>query len=98
MEYALEITVSILGGLLLIIAYFLKMIHSDVRRNTEGHGENKGKINNLQIQIDNEQKVRAIELKAQQENTQKALETLAKNIGDLTKDVRMLINKELNND
>ena len=88
---ALEIGMIIIGALTAIIGYFLKVVHGDVRTNTLETGKNKGKIEQLGIQLENEKKIREIELKFQQENTQKAIEQMAKNISELSKDVRMLI-------
>lgn len=91
-----EVIMSVLGGLMLIIGYFVKIVHSDVRRNTLEAGRNKGKIEQLEIQLENEKEMRQMELKNQQESTQKSIENMAKGILELSKDVKMLINNKLN--
>lgn len=40
-----------LGAVVAVMGYFLKVIHSDVRQNTQDVGQNKGCINNLSTQI-----------------------------------------------
>lgn len=41
-----------------VMGYFLKVIHNDVRRNTEKSGENRGCINNLNTQVEHEREMR----------------------------------------
>ena len=69
-----------------IFGYFLKMIHSDVRKNTEEQGKLKGKIELV------EQESR-LKYQAIQEQTQLEIKNLAKNVGDLADTVRQLISK-----
>ena len=76
----------ILGTAVAIIGYFLKIVHSDVRKNTEEQGKLKGKIELV------EQEAR-LKYQAIQEQTQLEIKNLAKNVGDLADTVRELINK-----
>ena len=69
-----------------IFGYFLKMIHGDVRKNTEEQGKLKGKIELV------EQEAR-LKYQAIQEQTQLELKNLAKSVGDLTETVRKVIIK-----
>ena len=39
-----DIVIFILGTAITVIGYFLKIVHSDVRKNTEEQGKLKGKI------------------------------------------------------
>jgi hypothetical protein len=75
-----------LGTAITIIGYFLKIVHSDVRKNTEEQGKLKGKIELV------EQESR-LKYQAIQEQTQLEIKNLAKNVGDLADTVRQLINK-----
>jgi hypothetical protein len=81
-----EITTFIIGTAVLIIGYFLKIVHSDVRKNTEEQGKLKGKIELV------EQEAR-LKYQAIQEQTQLEIKNLAKNVGDLADTVRELISK-----
>jgi hypothetical protein len=81
-----DIVVFILGTAITIIGYFLKIVHSDVRKNTEEQGKLKGKIELV------EQESR-LKYQAIQEQTQLEIKNLAKNVGDLADTVRQLINK-----
>jgi hypothetical protein len=81
-----EITTFIIGTTVLIIGYFLKIVHSDVRKNTEEQGKLKGKIELV------EQEAR-LKYQAIQEQTQLEIKNLAKNVGDLADTVRELISK-----
>jgi hypothetical protein len=81
-----EVMMFILGTAVAIIGYFLKIVHSDVRKNTEEQGKLKGKIELV------EQEAR-LKYQAIQEQTQLEIKNLAKNVGDLADTVRQLINK-----
>jgi hypothetical protein len=70
-----------------IIGYFLKMIHSDVRNNTENLGKLKGKIELV------EQESR-LKYQAIQEQTQLEIKNLAKSVGELSDAVKQLIMKK----
>jgi hypothetical protein len=67
-----------------IIGYFLRMVHTDVRKVVEDQGRLKGKIELV------EQESR-LKYQAIQEQTQIELKNLAKNVGDLTDTVRQLV-------
>jgi hypothetical protein len=81
-----DIVIFILGTAITVIGYFLKIVHSDVRRNTEEQGKLKGKIELV------EQESR-LKYQAIQEQTQLEIKNLAKNVGDLADTVRQLISK-----
>lgn len=85
----------VLSLVVAISGYFVKMVHSDVRKNTLETGKNKGKIEQLQIQLTNHEQMNEIRLKNQQENTEKAIELLTKSVKELSEDVRMLINYKI---
>ena len=67
-----------------IFGYFLKMIHSDVRKNTEEQGKLKGKIE--LVQQENQLKYQAI-----QELTQLEIKNLARNVSELSDAVKQFI-------
>jgi ribosome maturation factor RimP len=67
-----------------VIGYFLRMVHTDVRKVVEEQGKLKGKIELV------EQESR-LKYQAIQEQTQIELKNLAKNVGDLTDTVRQLV-------
>jgi uncharacterized protein YsxB (DUF464 family) len=67
-----------------IFGYFLKMIHSDVRKNTEEQGKLKGKIE--LVQQENQIKYQAL-----QELTQLEIKNLAKNVSELSDAVKLFI-------
>jgi ABC-type antimicrobial peptide transport system permease subunit len=81
-----DIMMFILATAIAIIGYFLKIVHSDVRKNTEEQGKLKGKIELV------EQEAR-LKYQAIQEQTQLEIKNLAKNVGDLADTVRELISK-----
>lgn len=81
-----EVMMFILATAVTIIGYFLKIVHSDVRKNTEDQGKLKGKIELV------EQEAR-LKYQAIQEQTQLEIKNLAKNVGDLADTVRELISK-----
>ena len=67
-----------------IFGYFLKIIHGDVRKNTEEQGKLKGKIE--LVQQENQIKYQAL-----QELTQLEIKNLAKNISELSDAVKMFV-------
>jgi uncharacterized membrane protein len=81
-----EISTFIIGTATVIIGYFLKVIHSDVRKNTEEQGKLKGKIE--LVEQENRLKYQAI-----QEQTQLEIKMLAKNVSDLSNAVKELMLK-----
>ena len=81
-----EITTFVIGTAVLIIGYFLKIVHNDVRKNTEDLGKLKGKIE--LVEQENRLKYQAI-----QEQTQLEIKMLAKNVSDLSNAVKELMIK-----
>lgn len=67
-----------------VIGYFLRMIHSDVRTNTESLGKLKGKIELV------EQESR-LKYQAIQEQTQLEIKSLARSVSELSDAVKQLI-------
>lgn len=79
-----DIWMLILGSIVAIIGYFLKMVHNDVRNNTESLGKLKGKIELV------EQEAR-LKYQAIQEQTQLEIKNLAKSVSELSDAVKQLI-------
>jgi hypothetical protein len=79
-----DIWMLILGSVVAIIGYFLKMVHNDVRSNTEGMGKLKGKIELV------EQESR-LKYQAIQEQTQLEIKNLARSVAELSDAVKQLI-------
>lgn len=79
-----EIWMFIIGTGTAIIGYFLKIVHSDVRKNTEELGRLRGKIELV------EQESR-LKYQAIQEQTQLEIKNLAKNVSELSSAVKQLI-------
>jgi hypothetical protein len=77
LQYGLIVATTIIG-------YFLKIIHNDVRKNTENLGKLKGKIELV------EQESR-LKYQAIQEQTQLEIKNLAKSVGELSDAVKQLI-------
>jgi len=80
----ITITLFIAGTIFAIFGYFLKMIHGDVRKNTEELGKLKGKIELVQQETQ-------IKYQALQELTQLEIKNLAKNVGELSDAVKMFV-------
>jgi hypothetical protein len=83
----MEVTQLVQWGLVAVtgvIGYFLRMIHSDVRNNTESLGKLKGKIELV------EQESR-LKYQAIQEQTQLEIKNLAKSVAELSDAVKQLI-------
>ena len=76
MEFS-QITLFAISTVVAIIGYFLKLVHSDVRRTTEELGKLKGKIE--LVDQENRLKYQGI-----QEITQHELKNMAQKIGDLS--------------
>jgi hypothetical protein len=79
-----DITMFIIGTATLIIGYFLRLVHNDVRKNTEEQGKLKGKIELV------EQESR-LKYQAIQEQTQLEIKSLARNVSELSDAVKQLI-------
>ena len=74
----------ILGSVVAIIGYFLKVVHNHVRSNTESLGKLKGKIELV------EQESR-LKYQAIQEQTQLEIKNLARSVAELSDAVKQLI-------
>ena len=79
-----DIWMLILGSIVAIIGYFLKMVHNDVRTNTGSLGKLKGKIELV------EQESR-LKYQAIQEQTQLEIKNLARSVAELSDAVKQLI-------
>jgi hypothetical protein len=83
-NWVLTLIIFIASSIFAIFGYFLKMIHSDVRKNTEEQGKLKGKIE--LVQQENQIKYQAL-----QELTQLEIKNLAKNVSELSDAVKLFI-------
>lgn len=83
---SVAIVLFIISTIIAIIGYFLRMVHSDVRKVVEDQGSLRGKVELV------EQEAR-LKYQAIQEQTQLEIKNLAKNVNDLTDTVRELIRK-----
>lgn len=81
-----QVVMFIIGTATAIIGYFVKIVHNDVRKNTEENGKLKGHID--MVSQANEYKHQAL-----QEMVQMEIKGLANNISDLSKTVEKLVNK-----
>jgi hypothetical protein len=79
-----QITLIAVSAVVAIIGYFLRLVHSDVRKATEDMGKLKGKIELV------EQEAR-LKYQAIQEQTQLEIKNLAKNVSELSDAVKMFI-------
>lgn len=79
-----EISTFIIGTAVAVIGYFLKIVHTDVRKNTEEQGKLKGKIE--LVEQENRLKYQAI-----QEQTQLEIKSLARHVSELSDAVKELI-------
>ncbi len=71
-----------------IIGFFLKIVHSDIKKAVEEVGKNKGRIELVEQQLTSD--VKRIE-----QNTQLELRNLADQVGKLTSNVQMLVQTQL---
>lgn len=83
-SWVMTLIIFIASLVFAIFGYFLKMIHSDVRKNTEEQGKLKGKIE--LVQQENQIKYQAL-----QELTQLEIKNLAKNVSELSDAVKLFI-------
>jgi uncharacterized protein YsxB (DUF464 family) len=83
-NWVITIIIFIASSIFAIFGYFLKMIHSDVRKNTEEQGKLKGKIELVQQESQ-------IKYQALQELTQLEIKNLAKNVSELSDAVKLFI-------
>lgn len=83
-----DIITFILGTAITVIGYFLKIVHGDVRKNTEEQGKLKGKIELV------EQESR-LKYQAIQEQTQLEIKNLARHVSELSDAVKeFVLNKK----
>lgn len=84
---------GIIGALILvlfsIIAYFLKVLHGDIKYAVNEVGKNKGRIELVEQQLTSD--VKRIE-----QNTQLELRNLAENVSRLSNSVEKLVDIQLN--
>jgi uncharacterized protein YoxC len=80
----ITLAIFIASTIFAIFGYFLKMVHSDVRKSTEELGKLKGKIELVQQETQ-------IKYQALQELTQLEIKNLAKNVGELSDAVKMFV-------
>ena len=73
-----------------VIAYFLKIVHSDVKKAVEECGKNKGRIELVEQQVEND--VKRIE-----QTTQLEIRNLAQSVGRLSNNVEMLVKFQFDN-
>lgn len=88
MENLLLFILSIAGTIILmcfaVIGFFLKILHNDVRRNTEECGRNKGRIELVELESNSEiAKLTAL--------TQLEIKTLSTNVNTMTNKIDNLI-------
>lgn len=81
-----QIVMFIIGTATAIIGYFVKIVHNDVRKNTQENGKLRGRID--MVSQANEYKHQAL-----QEMVQMEIKGLANNISDLSKTVEKLVTK-----
>ena len=67
-----------------VLGYFLRMIHTDVRNNTESLGK-------LKVKIELVEKESRLKYQAIQEQTQLEIKNLARTVGELSDAVKQLI-------
>lgn len=83
--------ISSVGGVLLILlgvlGYFLKVVHTDVRKNTLEVGKNKGRYDVLDQKLNSETERLRQENIHQNQLTQMALENLTKTVDNLIQKV-----------
>ena len=84
---------TVIGVLIIIAGYFLRMIHNDVRKNTEEIGKNKGRIEQQQLQLENHKEMVDLEIKNQNALTQQEIKALAAIVGELSENVKVLTGK-----
>lgn len=84
-----QITLVAVSAIVAIIGYFLKLVHTDVRKSTEDMGKLKGKIE--LVEQENRLKYQLI-----QETTQQEIKNMAQKIGELSDTVHELVRHQMN--
>ena len=51
----------VMGGIIAVLGYFLKVLHSDVRQNTKDVGKNSGKIQEVSNEVKHEKEMRQVQ-------------------------------------
>lgn len=82
---------------LLILGFFLKIVHGDVRKNTAETGRNKGRFDQLEIQLEREKEMRAKENEYNFKTTQQSIQQLAGEVTKMTKMMEIFIQDRLTN-
>ena len=88
-ETIMGISGGLIGILLLILGYFLKIIHTDTKKAIEEVGKNKGRIELVEQQLNSD-------VKRLEQTTQLELRNLAETVGKLSASVDQLVKVQLN--
>ncbi len=72
-----EIVEIVLGAVIGIMGYFVKVLHSDVRKNTERVGENRGRLETISAQIEHEREMR-----------NQSFDSIMKILGEIKEDIK----------
>ena len=82
---------GIIGILLIVVGFFLKVLHTDVRKNTVENGKNKGRIDLVaeKQKQDKEHLEEMTQLQIQGLTTE--VKTLSGNVNDMTTEIRNLV-------
>jgi len=51
----------VMGGIIAVLGYFSKVLHSDVRQNTKDVGKNSGKIQEVSNEVKHEKEMRQVQ-------------------------------------
>lgn len=87
-ETIIGIAGGIIGLLLLILGYFLKIIHNDTKKAIEEVGKNKGRIELVEQQLNSD-------VKRLEQTTQLELRNLAQTVNKLSVSVEQLVQVQL---
>jgi uncharacterized protein YoxC len=87
-ETIMGISGGLIGILLLILGYFLKIIHNDTKKAIEEVGKNKGRIELVELQLNSD-------VKRLEQTTQLELRTLAQTVTKLSTSVEQLVQIQL---
>lgn len=87
-ETIMGISGGLIGILLLILGYFLKIIHNDTKKAIEEVGKNKGRIELVELQLNSD-------VKRLEQTTQLELRTLAQTVTKLSASVEQLVQIQL---
>ena len=85
----LTISGAIIITLIATIGYFLRIIHSDTKKAIEEVGKNKGRIELVEQQLNND-------VKRLEQTTQLELRNLADTVNKLSKSVEQLVQIQIN--